>query len=186
MPEAISDANKSNTPAGEAQNIGQQLAGKYMTFKLASEEYGLAILRVREIIGLMDITRVPRTKEFIRGVINLRGKVIPVVDLRLKFNMPATESTDQTVIIVVQWVVNNSATTMGILVDEVLEVLNISAGQIEPPPELYSREGETDFILGIGKADKRVICLLDIERVLSRDETLHVRHLEDNCAQEQA
>ena len=186
MSEATTDANKTNAAAGEAQNIGQQLGGKYMTFKLASEEYGLAILRVREIIGLMDITRVPRTKEFIRGVINLRGKVIPVVDLRLKFNMPGIESTDQTVIIVVQWLVNNSGTTMGILVDEVLEVMNIAGDQIEPPPELYSRDGETDFILGIGKADKRVICLLDIERVLSRDETIHVRHLEESYAQEQA
>jgi purine-binding chemotaxis protein CheW len=180
MSEPAKDITNTDTSGGEAQNIGQQLAGKYMTFKLASEEYGLAILRVREIIGLMDITRVPRTKEFIRGVINLRGKVIPVVDLRMKFNMPATDSTDQTVIIVVQWVVNNHATTMGILVDEVLEVLNIAAEQIEPPPELYSRDGETDFILGIGKADKRVICLLDIEQVLSKDETMHLRAIEAN------
>ncbi len=171
--------------ASRAEGItdtGQQLAGKYMTFKLAEEEYGLAILRVREIIGLMDITRVPRTRPFIRGVINLRGKVIPVVDLRLKFNMPAIEATDQTVIIVVQWQTDNASTTMGILVDEVLEVLNVGADQIEPPPELYSREGETDFILGIGKADKRVICLLDIERVLSKSETLRVRGLEDDDA----
>ncbi len=178
MSERVTEAKKTDATDSETQNIGQQLAGKYMTFKLASEEYGLAILRVREIIGLMDITRVPRTKEFIRGVINLRGKVIPVVDLRMKFDMPATEPTDQTVIIVVQWLVNNGATTMGILVDEVLEVLNIAAEQIEPPPELYSRDGETDFILGIGKADKRVICLLDIEQVLSKDETLHLRTLE--------
>jgi purine-binding chemotaxis protein CheW len=178
MPEPVKESNKIDTTSGEAPNIGQQLAGKYMTFKLASEEYGLAILRVREIIGLMDITRVPRTKEFIRGVINLRGKVIPVVDLRMKFDMPTTAATDQTVIIVVQWLVSNNATTMGILVDEVLEVLNIAAEQIEPPPELYSRNGETDFILGIGKADKRVICLLDIEQVLSKDETMHLRSLE--------
>src|SRR5271165_2449380 len=162
MSEPINEINKTAAQSGTGQNVGQQLAGKYMTFKLANEEYGLAILRVREIIGLMDITRVPRTKEFIRGVINLRGKVIPVVDLRQKFNMPATEATDQTVIIVVQWLVSNNATTMGILVDEVLEVMNIAAEQIEPPPELYSHDGETDFILGIGKADKRVICLLDI------------------------
>lgn len=149
-----------------------QLAGKYMTFKLASEEYGLAILRVREIIGLMDITRVPKTKDFIRGVINLRGKVIPVVDLRLIFGMNRTENTDQTVIIVVQWNSGSTSTTMGILVDEVLEVMNIAAEQIEPPPDLRSINGDNDFILGIGKADKRVICLLDIERVLSKDEAI--------------
>ena len=152
------------------QSLARQLAGKYMTFKLASEEYGLAILRVREIIGLMDITRVPRTKDFIRGVINLRGKVIPVVDLRLVFNMDRTENTDQTVIIVVQWTVGNTSTTMGILVDEVLEVMSIDAEQIEPPPDLRSSNGDNDFILGIGKAEKRVICLLDIERVLSKDD----------------
>ncbi len=177
MSEAINETPQ-QSQAGATSDIGQQLAGKYMTFKVASEEYGLAILRVRESIGLMDITRVPRTKECIRGVINLRGTVIPGVDLRLKFNMPATEATDQTVIIVVQWALNNLSTTMGILVDEVLEVMNIEPEQIEPPPELYSRNGETDFILGIGKADKRVICLLDIEQVLSKDETIHLREVE--------
>lgn len=173
MPDILKEPNKNS----ESQ-IGEQVAGKYMTFKLASEEYGLSILRVREIIGLMDITRVPRTKDFIRGVINLRGKVIPVLDLRLKFQMPATQPTDQTVIIVVQCQTSGTAMTMGILVDEVLEVMNIAADQIEPTPELYSREGETDFILGIGKAEKRVICLLDIERVLSREELVHIRAVE--------
>jgi len=178
MADIANDINNNASVGSGASDLGRQLAGKYMTFKLDHEEYGLAILRVREIIGLMDITRVPRTKEFIRGVINLRGKVIPVVDLRLKFNMPATASTDQTVIIVVQWNFNNTSTTMGILVDEVLEVMNVAAEQIEPPPELYSRNGETDFILGIGKAEKRVICLLDIEQVLSKDETVHLREVE--------
>jgi len=180
MTHSVNESSTTTMLDCDAQSIGQQLAGKYMTFKLASEEYGLAILRVREIIGLMDITRVPRTKDFLRGVINLRGKVIPVVDLRRKFNMPPTESTDQTVIIVVQWVVNNVASTMGILVDEVLEVMNIAADQIEPPPELYSRDGETDFILGIGKAERRVICLLDIQKVLSMEESVHLHSLEGN------
>jgi len=178
MPEVANEISNTASADSGSSDLGRQLAGKYMTFKLDHEEYGLAILRVREIIGLMDITRVPRTKEFIRGVINLRGKVIPVVDLRLKFNMPAIEATDQTVIIVVQWMGNNVATTMGILVDEVLEVMNIAGEQIEPPPELYSQNGETDFILGIGKAEKRVICLLDIEQVLSKDETIHLREVE--------
>jgi purine-binding chemotaxis protein CheW len=166
------------TDAEQETRLARQLAGKYMTFKLASEEYGLAILRVREIIGLMDITRVPKTKDFIRGVINLRGKVIPVVDLRLIFGMERIANTDQTVIIVVQWNHGNTSTTMGILVDEVLEVMNILAEQIEPPPDLHSSNGDNDFILGIGKADKRVICLLDVERVLSRDEATHVLSVE--------
>ncbi|HEY5956434.1 MAG TPA: chemotaxis protein CheW, partial [Polyangiaceae bacterium] len=104
---ANSIINAAASDQTEQASLARQLAGKYMTFKLASEEYGLAILRVREIIGLMDITRVPRTKCFIRGVINLRGKVIPVVDLRLVFGMERVDNTDQTVIIVVQWTTGN-------------------------------------------------------------------------------
>ena len=146
------------------------LAGKYMTFKLAKEEYGLEILKVRELIGLMDITRVPGTPPFIRGVINLRGKVIPVVDLRAKFGMASTEATDQTVIIVVQFASRVGDLTIGILVDEVLEVLDIPGTQIEPPPSFGSHTFETDFILGVGKAEKRVIFLLDIDKVLSVSE----------------
>jgi purine-binding chemotaxis protein CheW len=154
------------------QDFGAQLAGKYMTFKLADEEYGLAILKVREIIGLMDITRVPRSREFIRGVINLRGKVIPVVDLRTKFGMEAAEATDQTVIIVVQYELKDRLLTMGILVDQVLEVLSIEAGQIEPPPVSGTGVCETDFILGVGKSERRVIFLLDIGKVLSTADVL--------------
>lgn len=151
------------TPAAE---IGAQLAGKYMTFKLAEEVYGLEILKVREIIGLMDITRVPKCAEFIRGVINLRGKVIPVADLRLKFGMDACQATEQTVIIVVQCLVGGRNLTMGILVDQVLEVLSVEAGQIEPPPQLGEAAVEASFILGVGKSGDRVIFLLDIGKVL--------------------
>ena len=151
--------------------IGVKLQGKYMTFKLAEEEYGLEILKVREIIGLMEITRVPRTDSFIRGVINLRGKVIPVVDLRLKFGMPKIEATDQTVIIVVQYAFNEIDFTMGILVDEVLEVISIDSDQIEPPPSFGSAI-DTEFILGIGKTEKRVIFLLDIGKVLTNEESM--------------
>ena len=129
-----------NTTEGNAPQItvAQRLAGKYMTFKLAAEEYGLEILKVRDVIGLMEITRVPKTMEFIRGVINLRGKVIPVVDLRLKFGMEATALTEQTVIIVVQFASGEREMTMGILVDEVQEVLDIAAEGIEPPPDFGS------------------------------------------------
>jgi purine-binding chemotaxis protein CheW len=141
-----------------------------MTFKLSKEEYGLEILKVRELIGLMDITRVPGTPAFIRGVINLRGKVIPVVDLRAKFGMSSTEATDQTVIIVVQFASTHGDLTIGILVDEVLEVLDVAGTQIEPPPTFGSHSFDTDFILGVGKADKRVIFLLDIDKVLSASE----------------
>jgi len=143
------------------------LAGKYMAFQLAEEIFGLAILEVREIIGMMEITRMPRTPAFVRGVINLRGKVIPVVDLRLQFGMPACEATEQTVIIVVHCVVQGRPLTMGVLVDRVLEVLHVPAGQIEPPPDLGGAAEQGSFILGVGKANQRVVFLLDIARVLS-------------------
>jgi len=163
------------SPEQDVLGVGKRLAGKYMIFKLAEEEYGLEILKVREIIGLMDITRVPRTRSFIRGVINLRGKVIPVVDLRLKFGMQELKSTDQSVIIVVQCVREEKELTMGILVDEVLEVLNIPADQIEPPPDFGADAVDTGFILGVGKSDRRVIFLLDISRVLSSEDTIQLR-----------
>jgi len=158
-----------------AADLVRQLAGKYMTFKLAQEEYGLEILKVREIIGLMEITRVPRTKVFIKGVINLRGKVIPVVDLRLKFGMEVAEATDQSVIIVVQYAIKDKDVTMGILVDEVLEVLSIGAEQIEPPPTFGAGVVDTEFILGVGKNGKRVIFLLDIAKILSDEEVSDLR-----------
>jgi purine-binding chemotaxis protein CheW len=152
----------------QAESVGlAALAGKYMTFQLAREVYGLEILTVREIIGLMEITRVPRTSEFIRGVINLRGRVIPVIDLRLKFGMEATAATEQTVIIVVQCQVAGRALTMGVLVDLVLEVLTIAGSQIEPTPDMGQATIEGDFIRGVGKTSDRVIFLLDIARVLS-------------------
>ena len=148
-------------------DFGAELAGKYMTFQLAQEIYGLEILKVREIIGLMDITKVPCSADFIRGVINLRGKVIPVADLRLKFGMEACKATEQTVIIVVQCAVGGGRNlTMGILVDQVLEVLSIEGAQIEPPPSMGEAAVEAQFIRGVGKAGERVIFLLDIGRVL--------------------
>ena len=169
---------------GAALEVGKRLAGKYMTFQLAREEYGLEILKVREIIGLMEITRVPRTREFIRGVINLRGKVIPVVDLRMRFGLCETSATSQTVIIVVQLTSVEGQVTIGVLVDEVLEVRTLEAAQIEKPPQLHSHI-DTSFILGIGKSDKRVIFLLDIDRVLSPnpETTSEPRASEDGALQ---
>jgi purine-binding chemotaxis protein CheW len=165
---------ESDVTAQAAQDesaLGAQLAGKYMTFQLASEVYGLEILKVREIIGVLDITRVPRAAPSIRGVINLRGKVIPVVDLRLKFGMPRTEPTEQTVIIVVQYDIGGVAFTMGILVDQVLEVASIEAGQIEPPPSFGSDAVDTEFITGVAKAADAVVFLLDIGKVLTTEES---------------
>jgi purine-binding chemotaxis protein CheW len=161
----------SKAGAAQGTETASALAGKFMTFKLGSEAYGLQILKVRELIGLMDITRVPSAPPCVRGVINLRGKVIPVVDLRQKFAMGATGSTDQTVIIVVQIALGNGPLTMGVLVDEVMEVLDIDAAHIEPPPDFGAASTSSRFILGVGKADKRVIFLLDIDLVLSADES---------------
>jgi purine-binding chemotaxis protein CheW len=150
--------------------IGERLKGKYMAFKLGAEEYGLPILSIREVIGLMDITRIPQASPFVRGVINLRGKVIVVIDLRLKFGMNVGSPSDQSVIIVVQYPYRERVLTMGLLVDEVVEVLDIPASRIEPPPDYGPMQLDTDFILGIGKSDKRVIFLLDEAKVLSVEE----------------
>lgn len=141
------------------------LEGKYLTFILNDEEYGLEILKVREIIGLMDITPVPQIPSFIKGIINLRGKVIPVVDLRLKFGMQEAEYTKETCIIVVD--IENRL--MGIIVDTVSEVLDINAKDIEPTPSLGSTI-KTDFILGMGKVKGKVKILLDIDKVLNLEE----------------
>jgi purine-binding chemotaxis protein CheW len=150
----------------ETTELGAQLAGKYLTFQLGDEEYGLEILKVREIIGMMEITAVPRTPEHIKGVINLRGKVIPVVDLRSKFAMPEVEVTEETCIIVV----DVGQVETGIIVDRVSEVLDIAEKDIEQPPS-FGTGVETDFILGMGKTDQRVTILLDIAKVLMGGET---------------
>ena len=149
------------------------LAGKYLTFKLDVEEFGLEILKVQEIIKMMDITRVPRTPAFVRGVINLRGKVIPVVDLRLKFEMDAKQNTDKTCVIVVTVRRGSGAVVMGIIVDEVSEVLDVAGASIEPSPE-FGAAVDTSFILGMGKVGERVVTLLDVDKVLSGDEVAAV------------
>jgi purine-binding chemotaxis protein CheW len=144
-------------------------AGKYLTFKLGSEEFGLEILKVQEIIQMQSITRVPRTPEFVRGVINLRGKVIPVVDLRLKFGMESTEDTERTCIVVVQIRSATSVVVMGTIIDEVREVLDIPEASIEDTPS-FGTSIDTEFILGMGKIGQNVKILLDIDKVLSAQE----------------
>lgn len=148
-----------------SESAGADLGGKYLTFGLGGEEYGLEILKVREIIGTMDITAVPRTPDFVMGVINLRGNVIPVVDLRLKFGMPHADQTEETCIIVVDVL----GMEMGILVDRVSEVLDIVDEEIQPAPS-FGVAVDTKFILGIGKANDRVTILLDISEVLTSGE----------------
>jgi purine-binding chemotaxis protein CheW len=140
--------------------------GKYLTFKLGREEYGLELVRVREIIALIDITPVPLAPDYVRGVMNLRGRVIPVIDLRRKFAMAPTEDHDRKCIIVCDVQRNAQAVQMSILVDAVSEVLFINAADIEDAPT-FSAEVEPRFIHGIAKAKRGVKVLLDIDSVLS-------------------
>jgi len=146
---------------------------KFLTFVLGQEEYGLEILKVREIISVMEITEVPQVPDFIKGVINLRGKVIPVIDLRLKFGMPPIEYNRETCIIVV----NVKDLLLGIVVDTVAEVLAISKDDIDPAPT-FGGSIKTEFILGIGKIKDKVKILLDIDKVLSIEELEIVAHAE--------
>ncbi len=144
--------------------------GKYLTFTLAGEEYGIGILKIKEIIGMMPITSVPQTPPFIKGVINLRGKVIPVMDLRLRFGMPATDYSERTCIIVVEIPGGDGTVQVGIVVDAVSEVLNIKAEDMEATPSFGTRLN-TDFLLGMAKMNGGIKILLDIDRVLSSEES---------------
>ena len=143
--------------------------GKYLTFSMADEEYGIGILKIKEIIGMMPITSVPQTPEFVKGVINLRGKVIPVVDLRLRFGMEAIEYTERTCIIVVEIDGSSGTVMIGIVVDSVSEVLNIKGEDIADTPT-FGTKLDTDFILGMAKIEGGVKILLDIDQVLSSAE----------------
>jgi purine-binding chemotaxis protein CheW len=154
---------------GGAAAVPAAKAGKYLTFQMAKEVFGIEILKVQEIIGMMPVTRVPKTPEFVRGVINLRGKVIPVIELRRKFGMERREDTDRTCIVVVQVAGAAGTVTMGLLVDEVSEVLNVGQEQIEAPPS-FGANVDTDFILGMGKVGQKVVMLLDADKVLSSEE----------------
>jgi len=142
---------------------------KYLTFVLAGEEYGIGILKIKEIIGMMPITTVPQTPEFVKGVINLRGKVIPVMDLRLRFGMEAIDYTERTCIIVVEIEGTAGTVQIGIVVDSVSEVLNIKGQDIEETPT-FGTKLNTDYILGMAKMEGGVKILLDIDRVLSQEE----------------
>ena len=143
--------------------------GKYLTFTLADEEYGIGILKIKEIIGMMQITTVPQTPDFVKGVINLRGKVIPVVDLRLRFGMSAIDYSERTCIIVVEIDGQAGTVQVGIVVDSVSEVLNIKSEEIEETPTFGTRLN-TDYILGMAKMEGGIKILLDINRVLTSGE----------------
>ncbi|MBU1171866.1 MAG: chemotaxis protein CheW [Proteobacteria bacterium] len=159
----------------ETQVMGQDIQamgrreGKYLTFSLANEEYGIGILKIKEIIGMLPITTVPQTPSFVKGVINLRGKVIPVIDLRLRFGMAGIEYTERTCIIVVEITGKSSTVLIGIVVDSVSEVLNVKGDDIEDTPA-FGTKLDTDYIMGMAKLDGGVKILLDIDRVLNAEE----------------
>ena len=154
------------TQVEESHEAVLEKEGKYLTFALGPEEYGLEILKVREIIGYMEITAVPQTPHHVKGVINLRGQVIPVIDLRTKFGMETAEVTEETCIIVVETSQGDRKFSTGIVVDRVQEVLDIAGENIEEAPQ-FGSSVNTDFILGMGKIDESVKILLDIDRVLA-------------------
>ena len=151
------------------------IEGKFLTFVLGEEIYGIEILKAREIIGLMDITTVPQTPDYMKGVINLRGKVIPVIDLRMKFSMKKWERTQETCVIVVE--VNS--TSIGLIVDSVSEVSDITGAEIEDAPN-FGQGIDTSFIMGLGKVRDKIIILLDIETVLSTEELEMVEELAED------
>lgn len=150
-------------------NPVQEREGKYLTFSLGDEEYGIGILKVKEIIGMMRITPVPQTPDFVRGVINLRGKVIPVIDLRLRFGMNENGYTERTCIVVVEIDGSGGKLHIGVVVDSVSEVLNIKAADIEDTPS-FGTSLNTEYILGMAKTGGGVKILLEIDRVLSSNE----------------
>jgi len=145
------------------------LDGKYLTFSLGEEEYGIGILKIKEIIGMMNITSVPQMGAHVKGVINLRGKVIPVVDLRLRFGMPEIDYTERTCIIVLEIAVAGDKVLIGVVVDAVSEVLNIRSTDIEPPPS-FGTTVDTGYILGMAKMNGGVKILLDVNQVLTVDQ----------------
>ena len=153
----------------QAVNAMVDKEGKYLTFSLAGEEYGIGILKIREIIGMMPITSVPQTPSFVKGVINLRGKVIPVLDLRLRFGMPEIEYSERTCIIVVEITGQAGKIQIGSVVDSVSEVLNIKGEDIENTPT-FGAKLDTEYILGMAKMEGGVKILLDIDKVLSDGE----------------
>lgn len=143
---------------------------KYLTFTLGREAYGIAILKVREIIGMIEITEMPKMPAFVKGVINLRGKVSPIIDLRTKFAMPPADYTSRTCIVLVDISRGGNSSLVGMVVDGVSEVMSIGPDQIEGPPEMSGVNA--DFIQGIAKKESRVIILLDIDRVMNAEEII--------------
>lgn len=154
---------------------------KYLTFEIGDEHYGIAILGVQEIIGMMRVTRVPRLGDAWRGVINLRGKVIPIIDLRRAFELPSSDDSERTCIVVVQVVCDNDAMIMGLVVDAVREVVDIPQDAIEPPPR-FSANITTEYLTGMAKLADRVVALLDINRLVASSQLQNAAMVADEAS----
>lgn len=164
----------SPTDKAESRARASGREGKYLTFTLAKEEYGIGIKKIKEIIGMMPVTSVPRTPDFIKGVINLRGKVIPIMDLRIRFGIPEADHTERTCIVVVEIAGKGGNIITGIVVDSVSEVVNIRKDAIEEAPD-FGFSVDTRFILGMAKIEEEVKILLDIDQVLSSTEKTELK-----------
>ncbi|MDD2319864.1 MAG: chemotaxis protein CheW [Geobacteraceae bacterium] len=154
---------------------------QYLTFKLEQETFAVDVAKVREILDFVSITKVPQTPDFMRGVINLRGSVVPVVDMKLKFGMEATEKTVNTCIIVLEVFFENETTIVGALADSVQEVVELDPSQIEPPPRIGMKLS-IDFIKGMGKLNEEFVIILDTDRIFSFDETAMLAEIVDSNA----
>lgn len=156
------------------EDVNIASSDQYVTFSLAEELFGVEVSRTREILSLTPITKVPQTPDYLLGVINLRGQVVPVVDMRLKLGLPATDETEDTCIIVIEVQVDGEAIVVGALADAVREVIEVRDDQIEPPPRLGTKLN-TEFISGMGKVDEQFMILLNIDRVFSSEELVMVQ-----------
>ena len=154
---------------GAAVSVAEQRSGKYLIFELGNEEFGVSVLQIKEIMKMQQVTTVPQTPQFLQGVINLRGRIVPVVSLRSKFNMPEQEETDRTCIVVVRVLMDGGEQPMGIIVDGVVEVLLLAADDIEDAPD-FGRDVTTSYVRGMAKSKGKVKILIDIDRVLSSQE----------------
>jgi purine-binding chemotaxis protein CheW len=168
---------------GKEKEMGENgimVTNQYLTFKLGDEVFALDISKVREVLDFTTVTKVPQTPDFMRGVINLRGNVVPVVDMRLKFGLPQTEKTVNTCVIITEIEVDGETTVVGAMADSVQEVLDLEPNEIEPPPKIGTKLN-TDFIHGMGKRDDQFIMILNIDKVFSSDELAIAQELENEA-----
>lgn len=170
MTQAITTEVRSKDLTGSGSGSGSdEMASQYLSFSLANEEYGVDILRVQEIKGWTPVTQIPNAPPFLKGVLNLRGTIVPIVDLRMRFNLEAVEYTPTTVVIVLSLVTDGRERTFGVVVDAVSDVLNISPADIRPKPD-FGTVVDADFISGLATVDEHMVMLLDIDRLLRVDE----------------